>query len=105
MEDIIIQEESKEELANDRLQDCVDLEIYKKHLFDFSTGECLSNFLVYVQEGQPAYLNLKSSRRIKIGENYVNKIELKPRFNHFYWCCPELSSLGLDVFISHKTKI
>jgi hypothetical protein len=105
MEDIIIQEESKEELANDRLQDCVDLEIYKKHLFEFSTGECLSNFLIYVQEGQPAYLNLKSSRRIKIGENYVNKIELKPGFNHIYWCCPELSSLGLDVFISHKTKI
>jgi hypothetical protein len=105
MEDIIIQEESKEDLANDRLQDCVDLEIYRRHLTDYSTGECLSNFLVHVQEGQKTYLNLKSSRKIKFRENYVNQLELQPGFTHLYWCCPELSSLGLDVFISHKAKI
>jgi hypothetical protein len=105
MEDIIIQEETKEDLANDRLQDCVDLEIYKNHLHDYSTAECLSNFLIYVQEGHSTYLNLKSNRKIKFGENYVTKIELKPGFSHLYWCCPELSSLGLDVFVSHESKI
>jgi hypothetical protein len=102
--DIFIREELPNTLYRDTLRDCVD-EDNCGFSIHYDTLECVSNLLIHVPDGKPAYLRLTSDKRIFHQNEQIEQLKLQPGFTHLFWCKPELSVNGLDIFVTHQSKI
>jgi hypothetical protein len=102
--DIYIKEEHPKTLYRDTLRDCVD-EDNCGFSIHYDTLECVSNLLIHVPDDEPAYLKLTSEKQIFYQNEQIEHLKLQPGLTHLFWCKPELSVNGLDIFVTHQSKI